>query len=250
VSEYELREALQLAVADEPPMTFNLDDLVTNAERLTRRRRALVAVGAGTAAVAVAAVTVPVVLGIARVEPAVLPVAGPGISISAPATSQQPKAPTVQELTTRGQEMQAYLRTRFPEVVKGATGVDVRPFGGEAEGQIFDGQQYLTGTVRFTLNGTTSAIILEMHSAADDPQKSDCPACDLRTQPDGTTVRVRTEKVDELGGTVTIATHLRADGSTVAVNTYNYDPTGPGRGITPLSVDEVVSLAADPNLHL
>ncbi|MEV4311750.1 hypothetical protein [Actinocrispum sp. NPDC049592] len=243
MSEQELREGLRSAVEDEPPMRVDLDEIVSMAERLVRRRRALVAVGVGTAAVTLAAVTVPVVLGIARGEPAELTVAAPPA-----ATSTQPTG-SVEQLTQRGKDMQSYLTTRFPAMVPGVTQIDVRPFGGEAEGQIFAGQKYLSGTVRYVMHGTKTGVIVEIH-AADDPAKvsKDCPGCDVRIQPDQSTVVLETLQSADM----IIAKHFRRDGSVVTVNTYGHDPAGepaPGSAAK-LTLDQLVSLATDPELHL
>jgi hypothetical protein len=242
LSEQELRDGLQVAVADEPPMTFDLDELVSTAERLVRRRRALIAVGAGTAAVALAAVTIPVVLGIARSEPQELPLAtSPGVSASAP--------PVTVPLPERAEQLRGYLRTKFPQVIPEATEIDVRPFGGEAEGAFFDGQTYVTGTVRYTVSGARTAMFVEIHSPNDQSKASrDCPGCDLRAQPDGSSVMIETAQADDM----IIARHFRNDGTVVTVSTFGHDPTGLGStGATPkLSVDQLVSLAADPSLRL
>ncbi|MFC5102816.1 hypothetical protein [Kibdelosporangium philippinense] len=47
LSEQELRDSLRSAVVDEPPMTFDLDELMVTAERLARRRRIFAVVGEG-----------------------------------------------------------------------------------------------------------------------------------------------------------------------------------------------------------
>ncbi|MCE7002139.1 hypothetical protein LWC34_04755 [Kibdelosporangium philippinense] len=47
MSEQELRDSLRSAVVDEPPMTFDLDELMVTAERLARRRRIFAVVGEG-----------------------------------------------------------------------------------------------------------------------------------------------------------------------------------------------------------
>ncbi|TCO64897.1 hypothetical protein [Actinocrispum wychmicini] len=244
MSEQELRDGLRLAVADEPPMTFNLDDLVSTAERLTRRRRALVAVGAGTALVAAAAVAVPVLLGIAPGGPAELPMA----ASSTP--SAVPKSPSVDYLTRRGQEMQAYLQTQFPRVVPGVTQVVAEPFGGEATGQVDAGQQYLNTFVKFVVSDAPTAVNVQVQttSAAD----QDCAGCQSVQQVDGSKVLLQVE--DEQDGTkILTAIHKRVDGSVTKVATYNYDPTGtsaPKFKDGMLTVDQLLRLATDPQLHM
>lgn len=226
-------------------MTFNLDDLVSTAERLTRRRRALVAVGAGTALVAAAAVAVPVVLGIAPGAPVELPMASsPTSSVTPP-----PKNPSVAYLTRRGEEMQAYLRTQLPQVIPGATDVKPGKFGGEAEGQVADDQRYLDSFVKYTGDHVPAAIFVQVQAAADPAQN--CPDCPTLLQTDGSKVQIKEE--DQQDGTkILTATHLRKDGTVTWVSTYNYDPTASGRSKSTnsmLTVDQLVRLAADPKLH-
>jgi hypothetical protein len=245
MSEFELREGLALAVADEPPLALNLDDLVTTAERTVRRRRALVAVGTGTALIAVAAVTVPVLLGVAPGAPAELPVAAPPTSVAPPDKT------SVRYLTERGEQMRAYLLNQFPKVVRGATDVQVGAFGGEAEGQISAGQKYLTSTVRYTVGGQRTAIMLQIDTDVD--PGAACAACDPRLQPDGTKVQLEaTDMQGNKGSDIVRAMHVRTNGTTVSITTYDYDPTGRGdAGARPqLTVDQIVRLATDPNLRI
>src|SRR5262245_8450796 len=62
MSERELRDGLALAVAQEPPLSFDPDALVARARRESARRRALAGVGAATAVIAIAAVALPSLL--------------------------------------------------------------------------------------------------------------------------------------------------------------------------------------------
>jgi hypothetical protein len=257
MSEHELREGLALAVADEPPLALNMDDLVTTAERMVRRRRALVAVGTATAVVAIAAVTVPVVLGIAPGGgPAELPVAAPPPPVSSTtSTATPPKRETlsVAALTERAHQLQAYLREQFPKVVLGVTNVDVRPLGGEAEGQVFPDQRYLTGTVSYTVNGQRTAIILQINMDPVQPN-DDCSACQVVPQKDGSTITIVPMGTNGTpnGSDIVTAQHDRTDRSVVTVSTYDYDASGlSGAGVRPqLTVDQIVRLATDPNLRI
>jgi hypothetical protein len=246
MSEHELREGLALAVVDEPPLALNLDDLVTTAERMVRRRRALVAVGTSTALIAVAAVTVPVVLGIAPGGgPAELPVAAPPTTVTTP-----PDRTSVAYLTERGKQMRAYLLGQFPKVVPAATDVEVSDFGGEAEGQISAGQKYLTSTVRYTVAGQRTAIMLQIDTDVD--PSAACAACEPRPQPDGTKVQLEaTDMQGNKGNDIVRAMHIRTNGTTVSITTYDYDPSGPAGEQRPqLTVDQIVHLATDPNLRI
>jgi hypothetical protein len=258
LSEQELRDGLKLAVTDEPPMKFDLDELVDTAERITRRRRALIAVGASTAAVAVAAVAIPVVLGISGGgEP--IPLAGPpnpAVSTGSLTPAQPPKAKSLTrtELVARGAEMQAHLRTQLSVVVPGAKQVEVGLFGGEAEGAVADGQGYLGSFVSFTLRERTS---IEVHVQNDqENMERTCDGCQPVRQQDGSLVLV--DPVESVDGNpdmkITSAVHFRNDGSAVRVTTYNYDPTTQTAPVyepdVALSVDQITRLAVDPALHL
>ncbi|MET0133628.1 MAG: hypothetical protein ABW215_08535 [Kibdelosporangium sp.] len=258
MSEQELRDGLRLAVAEEPPMNFDLDDLVTTAERLMRRRRALVAVGASTAAVAVAAVAVPVALGLGTSGGYELPPANqPSVSIGEPSpTSKAPAVPrTVAELRQRGVDMQAHLTIRLPQVVVGATAVVPGLFGGEAEGAVSDGQTYLGSFVRFTLGAPTAAEV-QVQQEAGEGMERDCAQCKSFPQPDGSVVVIHADNGtvgDNPEMKITSATHFRNDGTVTRVSSYNYDPVGgtemvyqPNVAITD---DQLITLATDPQLH-
>jgi hypothetical protein len=256
LSEQELRDGLKLAVADEPPMKFDLDDLVVTAERLARRRRALIAVGASTAAVAIAAVAVPVVLGIGGGS-AEIPVAAPpshAVSTGSLAPAKPPL--TRDQLVARGAEMQTHLETRFPVVVPGAKQVKVGLFGGEAEGAVEDGQNYLGSFLKFTLAAPT-AIEVQARNDQDKDRTCTGAGCLQIPQQDGSLVVVR--QVDTGDGSpaemmIKSAVHFRNDGTSVRVTTYNYDPTGQNGMVyqedVALTVDQLTTLAVDPALHM
>ncbi|RSM64150.1 hypothetical protein DMH04_51645 [Kibdelosporangium aridum] len=254
MSEQELRDGLKLAVADEPPMSFDLDELVDTAERIVRRRRALIAVGVSTAAVAVAAVTVPVVLGIGGAPQELPQAAPPTATTTTTPPKTKPEAKTVAQLRQRGEELGARLRTQFPLVVPAATDVNPRPFGGEAEGQFWDGQTYLEGAVQFKLGDVQTAIAVQVNA---DPQVEPCPECQEIPQSDDSKVLIRVE-AGAAGNNpqmkIVTATHYRKDGSTTRVSTYNYDPiNGPNDVYQPrvaLTDEQLVRLATDPALHL
>jgi hypothetical protein len=255
LSEQELRDGLKLAVADEPPMKFDLDDLVDTAERLARRRRALIAVGASTAAVAIAAVAVPVVLGIAG-GPAEIPLAAPSHAVSTGSLAPAKPPLTRDQLVARGAEMQTHLETRFPVVVPGAKQVKVGLFGGEAEGAVEDGQNYLGSFLKFTLAAPT-AIEVQVRNDQDKDRTCSGAGCLQIPQQDGSLVVVR--QVDTGEGSpaemmIKSAVHFRNDGTSVRVTTYNYDPTGQSGMIyqqdVPLTVDQLTTLAVDPALHM
>lgn len=261
MSEQELRDGLKLAVADEPPMKFDLDDLMVTAERLARRRRALIAVGASTAAVAVAAVAIPMVLGISGGgEPIPIQQAAPPSLTTTTTTTTSttlPKRPPLTEaqLRERGTQMQAHLRTVFPAVVPAAKQVNYGVFGGESEGAVGDGQRYLNAFVRFTIEAKTAVDVY----VSDNQEHAErtCAGCQQQSQGDGSVVVLKTE--DGPAGNnpamrLTSAVHLRTDGTTVRITAYNYDPTGGGQmqfqNDVALTLDQLVRLATDPALHI
>jgi hypothetical protein len=266
LSEQELRDGLKLAIADEPPMKFDLDDLVDTAERLVSRRRALIAVGASTAAVAIAAVAVPVVLGISGGgEPMPIPQAAPPSSLSsssvaspAPTSRTTPaKRPPLTEaqLRERGEQMRAHLRIVFPAVVPAAKQVTYGVFGGESEGAVSDGQSYLNAFVQFTTEAKTAVDVY----VSDNQEYAErtCAGCQERPQADGSVVVLKTEAGPAGNNPAMLlssAVHLRNDGTTVRITAYNYNPVGGERMVyqddVALTVDQITRLAVDPALHL
>jgi hypothetical protein len=62
VSEQDLRDYLQQAVWDEPPLNFDPDSLMARAEQVTKRRRALMSVGVATALIIATVATLPAFL--------------------------------------------------------------------------------------------------------------------------------------------------------------------------------------------
>ncbi|MFD9738484.1 hypothetical protein [Umezawaea sp. NPDC059074] len=83
MSEQDLRDSLQQAVWDEPPLDFDPDTFMARAEQLTRRRRALMSVGVATALIIATVATLPAFLtsGRNRVESAT------GVSTTSSATT-------------------------------------------------------------------------------------------------------------------------------------------------------------------
>lgn len=254
MSEDDVREGMRVAVAEEPPFAFDPDAWISTAERQLRRRRALVAVGAATTAIAVAAVAVPVGLGLTGDG-------GDGYTAGAPPTvssgpaATEPHRYTAAELSRRGEQMATVLLSRFPAVVPGASDLTVGEFGGEAEGSVADGQDYLNAFASFTLTGTRYAI--SVNTYAPDGNQDD-PCADMPTQcknlglRDGGRIVLRTEDLE--AAKILTLFHLRDNGSVVSIAGYNYDPassTPPAyQPAVPLSVDQLVTLAVDKDLGL
>jgi hypothetical protein len=253
MSEEDVRDGMRVAVADEPPFAFDPELWISTANRQSRRRRALVSVGVATTAIAVAAVAVPVGLGLTG--------NGEGYSAGAPPTvssAPRPDRYTAAELTRRGERMAATLRAEVPLVLPGATDVAVGKFGGEAEGAVSDGQNYLNAFVGYTFGGARYAFAVSVYAPAANAgdraeicaaAASTCQDLGLR---DGGQVLLK----DESNGQMRILSvyHLRDDGSVVSVAGYNYDPTSEVevdyRPTIPLTVDQLLQLAVDENLGL
>jgi hypothetical protein len=262
MSENEVRDGLHDAVADEPPLSFDPDALMTTARQQVKRRRALVAVGAATVAVAVAAIALPVALG--RDTPAQV---AEQPSVSSPTPTREaaewpppdvvPVSYTVQELSQRAEEMRGHLTTVFAEVVPAATAVEVGPFSGEAEGQILEGQNYLNAAVTFTFGGERySAMVAVYAPGAVTDQSALCGTSSTDCRDLGMTEGgpVAAETDDLQPGTLSIVFHYRRTGAMVYASAYSYDMTGrsqPGdHGTVPITSDQLERLATDPAFAL
>jgi hypothetical protein len=294
VSESDVREGLRAAVDGEPPLSFDPDALMAQANRDLLRRRALVGVGVATTAVAVAAVAVPVLLGSPRggaggdspqVGTGSPPSSCPSPSAwfnyqpmpGAPTTrvpvvdklpkelnvSEIPASPcasavapptyTAAQLTARGAELQAYLRTQFGKVVPAAKDVNPQPFGGEQTGSVSDGQNYLNAFTTFTVNGEPTGVDIYLSAAGSDGPKP-CLAdarCEAKPQQDGSLVVI--EKHDDGPRVVLSVSHFRVNGSVVRATGYSYDPTNSEAkflGAVPVTVEQLTALATDSKLSL
>lgn len=265
MTEQDVREGLHGAVAGEPPLDFDPDALVTTARREVRRRRALVSASLATAAIAVAAVAVPVALGISRDQGGVAPAERP------PATSVEPSRPTpwppastrsqvytAAELHQRGDQMRARLKVRLAEIVPDATEVLVQPFGGEALGDVDDGQNYLNTFAGYTLDGVRFAIGVNVFAPGAHPQG---PAELCEPDPDSCAfLGGQRLVVDQSAGQADPTLRLlsvydfRPDGSVVSVVGYNYDPTGAplpdDAPPMPVTAEQLAELAVDPAIGL
>lgn len=246
MTERELRDGLHIAVADEPPLDFDPDRLLARVHRDARRRRALV--GAVAATAVIATVTATSLSHDAQSNVAALH--------RAPSTSVRPPIDVVQYSKTRELQLAAawtaHLITVFPSVVPAAQQVTVRPWGGEAEGQIEANQNYLDSFVTFTIDNTPTAIDINVQAPGhdtDDPHRCQQP-CDVTTWADGTVLTVATTKQAQLQ--VVTVSEFRTDGSVVFASGYNYDPTSPSGPHTSqhvlVDVDQLTRLATDPAL--
>jgi hypothetical protein len=250
---------LQDAVVDEPPLNFDPDALVAAAEQQIRRRRALLGVGVATVAVAVAAVALPSALGRAPTQ-----VADGRTSTITPSTSVAwpPNVPPVQystdQLQQRGSDMRNRLRTAVPEVLPGASDIEYGRFGGEAEGQYYDGQDTVNTHVSFTLGGERYSIFVQVWApgAKVDTPEQVCAAggAYCRNMGDQGGGLVVAKSLDLGEETLSSIYHFRDSGALISVTAYNYDmasKTVPTYLPTiPVTLDQLTRLATDPAFGL
>jgi hypothetical protein len=270
MTERDVREGLRDAVAGEPPLHFDPDALVATARRETRRRRALVSASLATVTVAVAAVAVPVMLGISRDQGDLGPGERPASSSAGSSATSPSDTPSrsgtgreysAAELQRRGEVMRVELEARFLTAVPKAVDVATQPFGGEAAGEVEDGQDYLTTFLTYTLHGKRYGLGINLFARGaypDDPDQLCVPDPDRCQRLDSDPDRLLAVWQDAGPGNralrmVTVY-HFRTDGSVVSVVGYNYDPTGaplPSKAVPiPVAVEQLAKLAANPALGL
>jgi len=261
VSEEDVRGGLRDAVGDEPPLNFDPDTLVATARQQVTRRRALVAAGLTTVAVAVAAVAVPFALGRTPTTPAAAP------PTSAPATTTEVEWPppgvkpveyTIDELGARGGELRSVLVDRVPEVLPAATDFEFGKFGGEAEGQYYEGQTSVNTHVSFTVKGQRYSLYVAVTApgAVEDTPKTICAAsgahCRGVGEQDGGPLVAKTEDIGD--ATLWTVYHFRSTGAQVLVTAYNYDMASqvPPTYLPtiPVTLDQLTALVTDPALTL
>jgi hypothetical protein len=258
MSEEDVRGGLRDAVADEPPLVLDTEALVATARQQVTRRRALVAVGAATCAIVVAAVAIPLALG--RGTTTTTQVGEQPASTAPPQSSTSEAAPTTygqKELRARGQEMRAHLKDVLPSVLPEATQVTVGEFGGEATGDFYDGQTNINNAINFTMDGSRFSVVISMwvpeveETSLADLCTTEDPCQELGTH-DGGPVRTRTELNGER--MITTVYHFRTSGAVVSAAGYNYDLTGDTGGVSsstpPVTLDQLTTLATDPELGL
>ncbi|MFL6122430.1 hypothetical protein [Actinophytocola sp.] len=269
MSEEDVRGGLRDAVAEEPPLDFDPDALVTVARQQVRRRRALMAAGAATVAVAVAAVALPVALGRppAQVEAgqqsssaaASTTTATPTPShIDWPPPNVQPVHYTPDELRDRGRQMTLHLRKIAPSVLSNATGIDVSEFGGEATGEYYENQTSVNGTLNFTVDGAVYSVVVQVWvpGGADDLLTTACAekTCQQIGEQDGGPLVAGVEDLNQFvaGGKISAVYHLRKNGSVVEIAAYNYQLDGTPKTMStiPVSQKQLTRLAIDPDLGL
>jgi hypothetical protein len=172
----------------------------------------------------------------------------------------QHKAETLREYA---HAMDKHLETAFPAAVPQATNLSWRPWGGEWEGIIEDGQDYLTTWAVFEDKIGSTGVNLQVeapgHFTASPRQFCEWneAKCEAEFLEDGSLLLnslveyERDERLYHVGS----ALHYRTDGTVVWFSAYDYDPIwdgdeGPDRDEVALSFEQLSALATDPELHL
>ncbi|MEU5691302.1 hypothetical protein [Actinosynnema sp. NPDC020468] len=245
MSEAELREGLRAAVECEPPLEFDPDRLIAQAEHARRQRTALVSVGVLTVAIIGTVLVLP---GLSRpahqVEAANL-VTSTTFAPARPTLFPSTLAPAPGAVAAKLTE---FLEGRFPQVVPAARGVRV-VFQDARSGV----PGALVGSVVFADDRGTTGLTVQVDGPASRVDRAAfCQGAKcLPDEPraDGSVLSFATQGPAEGMRSFAVA-HFRADGGVVRLTEYNYDPAKGGdvRPSLPLSTDELVLLATDPEL--
>lgn len=260
MSEADLREGLRAAVGDEPPLTFDPDELIQRAQHARRRRRALVAVAVATLALTGTVLSLP---GVVNRRPGIDAATGPVLTTTAsPSSRASNQAPAVTPQLPplgpprNGADLRtayaSHLTKRFTELVPGRK-VVAAEFSDDAPKEpglfvgwlnFLDGEGSSQVFVRLIpappVGRTMEEFCAQMGCAAPVRLADGTSLASISTSNRGAGSRYRSESV----------VHFRADGSTVEVTTYNYDPNT-GESVRPsvaLGYDQLVALATDPKL--
>lgn len=250
MSEQDLRDGLRDAVRHEPPLSFDPDALIADAEHRITRRRAMVGAAILTAVLGLAAVGVPAAL---RDNGVVTAPAAPSATEFSwpPAHPAKPRQRTGDELRAQAVRMRAHTDEVFGHVVARARGIRTDPFGGEAADVYELGQKSLEAGVHFTVDGTASLVdvSVQVEGAAQAPAEI-CARqeCRFTVRPDGSALLTYREKVDELE--ILSVVHYRTDGVSVSAAAYNADTFGVAAPVYGPAVSateaELTALALDP----
>ncbi len=250
MSEEDVRVGLLDAVACEPPLRFDPDELMATA-RGQVRRRALVAAGLATVAVAVAAVAVPAAL-VGDPATTVPAATRPGAS----STEQRPEPArySADDLRLRARELRKHLRRTLPVRLPSAVKIVVGEFGGEADGAFHAGQTSVNATVTFSIDGARYSIMVTswVPGTAAAPAEMCVANCHRLDDQAGGALYQQT---DDFGkAVIETVFHFRDTGEVVSVAAYNYDMTSavpkPYHPSLPLTRAQLVAIATDPELAL
>jgi hypothetical protein len=261
MSEEDVRDGLRGAVADEPPLDFDPETVVTEARQQIKRRRSLIAAGVATAAVVVAAVAIPVALGRGGTTQVAQQPTTRISTTTSPTTTEwtspaQLVSYTADQLRTLSQKMATHLRGTLPEVLPEASKFEYGEFGGEAAGQFFDGQNYVNAPVTFTIDHARYSIFVAVWVPGA-PEMSPERVCDTAAyckqfgEKDGGKLVSKTENTGDQ--TIVTVYHLRPNGGVIQVAAYNYDMTAAAPKSMPdikVTIQQLATVATDPALGL
>jgi hypothetical protein len=276
VSEQELRDGLQDAVWDEPPLNFDPDSFMARAEQLTRRRRALASVGVATALIIATVAAVPAFVAANRNQ--VDTAAGQFPTTAAPSTSATPadipwppsdirrKNYEWSTLQPRMLEMWPELTWHLQHVAPAVTNIGEWKPNLEHSPYAKDNlvTDVLVGPVTYTDDAGPAILDVTLAGAgAWEPSpvtmcRKNWPTdgkCDLVRQPDGTVV-VTVEQRPIMGGKpyggVRAAYHYRSDGSVVAMTSRaTSSPNEPmGGDRIPLTFGQLTELVTDQAVRI
>lgn len=263
MSEEDVRGGLRDAVADEPPLDFDPDELVATARHQITRRRSLIAAGVATVAVVAAAVAVPVVLGrVTTYQAADQPTTAAATTKPSPTPGQWPppdvQTPsyTADDLRGRGQQMKGHLETAAPALLTQASAFEFNEFGGEATDDFYEGQDSINAEFSFVVDNSRYSVFVTVWApgSANDLLDTVCPSsdsCQRLGAQDGGQLVATTEAVDT-ERTISTVYHFRKSGGVVQIAAYNYDMStdAPAMPTIPVTVDQQKALATDPELWL
>jgi hypothetical protein len=179
-----------------------------------------------------------------------------------PPAGVEPPGHSADTLRKFAAAMGEHLDTAFPEAVPQATNLRWIDWGGEFEGVIEDGQDYLTTWAvyedKIGRTGTAFQIEAPGHFTASPREfcETNEAKCTAEFLDDGSlllnaTVEVAGNRTYHIGS----ALNYRTDGTVVWISAYDYDPIwdgneGPDRDEIALTTAQLSALATDPALHL
>lgn len=267
--ENQLRERLDAAIADEPPLGFDPLTAADDARHATRARRGLLT-GIATTAVAVAAVAV-VTVTVADLGggpsgaggstgPSVAATGGPsnGPYVPGPVEGPEQFRPTrpgsdPHGLGPRAERIAERLVSRLPQVAPGVTAMRPVDFGQQGgAGDYSERDDHVEGMIAFDDADGATALVVKVSTPAA-PDRGPCVTrdpgvtCRVVPRPDGSTLLVYD------GPALRSVLHQRLDGSAAEVTVYlskPLDPSAPRRDTFPLDEAQLTALATDLELRL
>ena len=276
MSEQDLRDCMKQAVWDEPPLDFDPDTFMARAEKLTKRRRALMSVGVATALIIATVATLPALWVGSRGDKGVDTADGVTATTTVPTSANFPWPPNgaVRKNHTYEQD-QPYLESMWVNFISPALqrqGADPNSIG--VWSPTYQGTGYerdnsvtdvLSGSVSYVgPSGAAqlSTIIAGVGAWEPSPDKF----CSTRKGAD--TTCTATKRSDgsmvvavEFGGKASgpgyysayrSVYHYRKDGSVVGMESRaNFaDPTGYTNSGVPLTFDQLADLATNQMITL